>query len=104
MYPLQNKPHQQFIQVSLFANHTKTILVTHSLTHLNNPSNLAGSAKINSFLKTSKINTELTFFTGSNMGWVHLRYPFKRQLHKMVKHTQTIRRQQQKYKENTKKL
>ena len=72
MYSLQNKPHQQFIQVSLFANHTKIILATHSPTHLKNPRNLVRSAKISAILRTSKINIELTFFTESNMGWVHL--------------------------------
>ena len=72
MYPLQSKPYQQFIQVSLFANPTKTILATQSSTHLKNPRNLAGSAKISAILKTSKIKIELTFPTGSNMGWVHL--------------------------------
>ena len=69
---LQSKPYQQFIQVSLFANPTKTILATQSPTHLRNPRNLAGSAKISIILKTSKIKIELTFPTGSNMDRVHL--------------------------------
>ena len=69
MYPLQTKPYQHFFQVSFFANSPKTILATHSPMHLKNLRNLAGSAKI---LKISKINIELTFLTGINMGWIHL--------------------------------
>ena len=72
IYPLQTTPYQHFTQVSLFANSTKTILATHSPTHLKNPCNLEGSAKISAILKTSKINIELTFLTGSYMGWIHL--------------------------------
>ena len=68
MYHQQSKPYQQFIRVSLFAIHTKTILATHTPTHLKNPRNLAGSAKISAILKASKINIELTFLTGINMG------------------------------------
>ena len=71
MYPLQSKPYQQFIRVSLFADPIKTILATHTPTHLKNPRNLGGSAQISATLKTSKINIELTFLTGSNIGWVH---------------------------------
>ena len=72
MYSLQTKPYQHFIQVTLFTNSTKTILATHSPTLLKHPCNLAGSAKISAILKTSKINIELTFLTGSNMGRIHL--------------------------------
>ena len=72
MYSLQTKPYQHFIQVSLFTNSTKTILATHSPTLLKHPCNLAGSAKISAILKTSKINIELTFLTGSDMGRIHL--------------------------------
>ena len=72
MYSLQSKPYQQFIQVSLFENSTKTILAVQSPTNLKIPPNLAGSAKTSAILKTSKIKIELTFPTGSNMGWVHL--------------------------------
>ena len=90
MYPLQSKPYQQFIPVSLFADPIKTIFATHTPTHLKNPRNLGGSAQISATLKTSKINIELTFLTGSNIGCVHLCYPFKRQPHTMAKHTQTI--------------
>ena len=72
MYPLKTKTYQHFIKVSLFAKPTKTILTTNSLTHLNNPHNLAGSAKISATLKTSKINTELTFLAGSRISWIHL--------------------------------
>ena len=72
MYHLQTKPYQHFFQVSFFANSTKTILATHSPMHRKNPHNLAGSAKISAILKISKINIELTFLNGSNMGWIHL--------------------------------
>ena len=69
MYPLQTKPYQHFFQVSLFANTTKTILAIHLPTHLKNPHNLTGSAKMSAILKISKINIELTFLTGSTI-WV----------------------------------
>ena len=72
MYPLQTKPYQHFFQVSFFANSPKTILATHSPMHLKTSRNLAGSAKISAILKISKINIELTFLTGINMGWIHL--------------------------------
>ena len=72
MYPLQTKPYQHFFQVSFFANSPQKILATHSPIHLKNLRNLAGSAKIGAVLKISKINIELTFLTGINMGWIHL--------------------------------